>query len=166
MRNAAMSRIWVLAILLLSAGCAGRGNVTVLTATKISEPKVVALQAPSAPWVLEIQRRLCERGFKVLRWSSTAKRSDVVDDGASTETYNKASARYVLVVNGHAPLDWANRPFGGGYKFSSISVDLVDVRNNETLMNVNGSGYSEGSPPCSGTIFEDITNAVDGMWAQ
>ena len=56
------------------------------------------------------------------------------------------------------------RCLGGGYKFNHISADLVDAATNETILNVNGSGYSEKCPPVSGTIFSDIANAVNGAW--
>lgn len=143
-------------------GCAS-GKVVQMADTKVTGPKIVALDAPSAPWVIEIQNRLKQEGFKVLRWSSRTRVTEKTDV-ARIEQYNEAEARYVLVINGYAPYDWANRCFGGGFRFSHISVDLVDVKTNETLLNVNGSGYSENCPPLSGTIFADIARAVSKAW--
>ena len=57
-----------------------------------------------------------------------------------------------------------NRCIGGGFKFDYLSVDVVDTVTNETLVNVSGSGYSEGCAPASGTIFRDITDAVASLW--
>ena len=153
----------MICLLTIITGCASTGRVVNLTDVKASGPKIIALNAPSAPWVIEIQNRLKEAGFKVLRWSS---RSRVTEKTSSTrlEQFNEAEARYVLVVEGFAPYDWANRCFGGGYNFSHISVDLVDTLNNETILNINGSGYSENCPPMSGTIFSDIANAVKIAW--
>ena len=131
--------------------------------TKVTGPKIVALDAPSAPWVIEIQNRLKQEGFKVLRWSSRTRVTEKTNP-ARVEQYNEAEARYVLVIDGYAPYDWANRCFGGGFKFSHISVDLVDVKTNETVLNVNGAGYSENCPPLSGTIFADIARAVSNAW--
>ena len=144
-------------------GCASTGRVVSLTDSRVSGPKVIALSAPNAPWVIEIQNRLKDAGFKVLRWSS---RTRVTEQTSTTrlEQFNAAEARYILVVDGYAPYDWANRCFGGGYNFSQISVDLVDTVNNETLLNINGSGYSENCPPMSGTIFSDIVVAVQSAW--
>jgi len=43
--------------------------------------------------------------------------------------------------------------------------DKKDANNAQcTILNVNGSGYSEKCPPVSGTIFSDIANAVNGAW--
>ncbi|MDZ4184397.1 MAG: hypothetical protein U1D97_05380 [Desulfuromonadales bacterium] len=153
--------LMVLSIFL--TGCASTGRVVNLTETKAGGPKVIALDAPSAPWVVEIQNRLKEKGFKVLRWSS---RSRVTEKTSPTrlEQFNEAEARYILVIDGYAPYDWANRCFGGGYNFSNISVDLVDSMKNETMLNINGSGYSEDCPPMSGTIFSDIATAVQNKW--
>lgn len=156
-------RLLVITILaLVVTGCA-TGHVTQVSDAKVSGPKVIALDAPSAPWVIEIQNRLKQSGFKVLRWSSRVRVTEQTERDR-LEQYNKAEARYVLVINGFAPYDWANRCFGGGYKFSTISVDLVDVQTNETILNINGSGYSENCPPLSGSIFQDITDAVQRAW--
>lgn len=156
-------RVLVVTILTLAiTGCA-TGHVTQLSSTKINGPKVIALDAPSAPWVIEVQNRLKQSGFKVLRWSSRVRVTEQTEKDR-LEQYNKAEARYVLVISGFAPYDWANRCFGGGYKFSTISVDLVDVQTNETILNINGSGYSENCPPLSGSIFQDITDAVQRAW--
>jgi len=70
------------------------------------------------------------------------------------------------VIDGYAPYDWTNRCFAGGYKFDHISTDLVDTVTNETILNINGSGFSENCPPMSGTIFSDIANAIDAAWAK
>lgn len=147
---------------LILTGCA-TGHLTQVSDVKVSGPKIIALDAPSAPWVVEIQNRLKQAGFKVLRWSSRVRVTEATEKDR-LEQYNKAEARYVLVINGFAPYDWANRCFGGGYKFSTISVDLVDVHTNETILNVNGSGYSENCPPLSGSIFQDIADAVQRTW--
>ena len=148
---------------LLLSGCAGSGRVVQLSDGKIEAPKIIAFDAPSAPWVLEIQSRLKQKGFQVLRWSSTATVTEKTSNRRA-KSFNESQSRYVLVIDGHAPYDQANRCFGGGYRFSHLSVDLVDVTTNQTLLNVNGAGYSEGCPPLSGTIFSDIANAVDSAW--
>ncbi|MBQ0761400.1 hypothetical protein [Marinobacter psychrophilus] len=143
-------------------GCA-TGRVVQISDDPVTGPKIIALDAPSAPWVIEIQNKLKQKGFKTLRWSS---RTRVAEKTANNrvEAYNEAETRYVLVIDGYAPYDWANRCFGGGYRFSHISTDLVDTATNETILNVNGSGYSENCPPLSGSIFSDIANAVDAAW--
>lgn len=157
-----MKLITLTIFILFITSCAS-GNVMKLQDTKAEGPKVVALDAPSAPWVIEIQNRLKKSGFKVLRWSSTTRVSEKTSD-TRVEEFNQAEARYILVIEGFAPYDWASRCFGGGYNFRNISVDLVDAKTNETILNVHGSGYSENCPPMSGTIFSDITNAISKLW--
>ncbi|TKB90425.1 MAG: hypothetical protein E8D40_11775 [Nitrospira sp.] len=149
--------------IVLVTGCA-TGHVVQVSEGKIKGPRVIALDAPNAPWVVEVQNRLKTKGFRILRWSS---RTRVTEQTASNrlEQFNEAEARYVLIINGYAPYNWANRCFGGGYKFDHISVDLVDAKTNETILNVNGSGYSENCPPMSGSIFSDIASAVDAEWS-
>ena len=160
-----MIRVFTLLLsIVIISGCA-TGRVVQISDAPVVGPKVIALDAPSAPWVIEIQNKLKQKGFKVLRWSSRTKVSEKTASNR-IETYNEAEARYVLVIDGYAPYDWANRCFAGGYKFSHISTDLVDVVTNETILNVNGSGYSENCPPMSGSIFSDIANAVDAVWQE
>ncbi|ROO26781.1 hypothetical protein [Salinisphaera orenii] len=156
----------LLALTALAAltACAS-GQVTRLTNDPISQPKVLSLDAPDAPWVVEIQQLLAKRGFTVKRWASTSDVTRAKRPG-SVEQFHAASTRYVLVIEGSAPLNWSERCFGGGYKFDHISADLVDTRENQTLLNVNGSGYSEGCPPMSGSIFHDIASAVDDVWTK
>lgn len=84
----------------------------------------------------------------------------------NVEQYNKAEARYVLIIDGVAPYDAMNRCFAGGYRFDYISTDLVDTLSNETILNVNGSGYSEDCPPLNATIFSDIADTVDAAWSK
>lgn len=143
-------------------GCAASGRVVSVSDEKISGSRVLALDAPNAPWVMEIQSRLNQRGFKVLRWSSVSRVTEA--SGSSAETFNRSEAQYVLVISGSAPLEWKRRCFGGGYNFDHISADLVDTESNETLLNINGAGYSEGCAPFSGSIFGDIVDAVESAW--
>lgn len=157
--------MWFIAgMIALLTGCA-TGHIVQISDTKIEGPRVIALDAPSAPWVIEVQNYLKAKGFRVLRWSS---RSRITEQTAANrlEQFHEAEARYVLVINGFAPYDWANRCFGGGYKFHHVSTDLVDTKTNETILNVNGSGFSENCPPMSGSIFSDIANAVDAAWSR
>lgn len=162
MPNTSTSRLTLLCLAFIVAGCAS-GRVARVSDAQAEGPRVVALSAPSAPWVIEIQSRLKQKGFKVLRWSSRA----VVTErtGADkVETYAQAEARYVLQVDGSTPYDWARRCVGGGYNFDHITADLIDIATNETIMNISGSGYSENCPPMSGTIFSDIAEAVESAW--
>jgi hypothetical protein len=159
-----MNRIIGVFVTLLLAGCA-TGNVVKVTDSKIEGPRVIALQAPSAPWVIEVQNKLKQKGFKVLRSSSRTRVVEQISN-SRTELFNEAEARYILVIDGFAPYDWANRCFGGGYKFHHISTDLVDTKTNETILNINGAGYSEGCAPMSGSIFSDIADAVDSAWIE
>ena len=99
----------------------------------------------------------------MLRWvSQWSVREQVGPD--RTEEFRQASTRYVLVIEGSAPLDAMHRCIAGGYKFDYINVELVDVRTNETILSTSGSGYSEGCAPLSGTIFTDIVSAIESAW--
>ena len=158
--------MFFLPMVVLLGGCA-TGHLVQVSDTQTLEPKIIALDAPRVPWLIEIKNHLQTKGFKVLRWST---RTHVTEQTESTrvEQFNESEARYVLVIEGFAPYDWAKRWAGrcieGCYNFGHISADLVDIATNETIFNVTGSGYSEKCHPMSGTIFSDIANAVNDAW--
>ncbi len=163
-----MKRVMLfLPMVILLGGCATGHLMQVSDTHKKLEPKIIALDAPRAPWAIEIKNHLKAKGFKVLRWS---RRTYVTEQTASNlvEQFNESEARYVLVIEGFAPYDWAKRWAGrcieGCYNFGHMSADLVDTATNETILNLSGSGYSEKCHPISGTIFSDIANAVDDAW--
>ena len=156
-------RILVLAInFFLLLGCA-HPVTTVLINRVIDEPKVIAIDAPRTPWVTQIELRLKQRGFRILRWASVKQVQQQVDKD-TTEQFNSSATRYVLQIEGRAYMDPMHRCFGGGFEFEYISADLIDVRTNETLANFSGSGFSEGCPPASGTIFFDVAEMVASRW--
>lgn len=137
---------------LLLSSCA-TGTVVVQSEKKITEPKVVALDAPLAPWVPQIETRLRHKGFQVKRFSRN--QAGALDD---------LGARYVLRIAGDYYRGWEQRCFGGGYKFHSLMAELVDIKTNESVASVTGEGYSENCPPLSGTIFGDIAKMVAERW--
>lgn len=156
-------RLLVITVLaLVISGCA-TGQVTQMSDTKIRGAKIIALDAGGAPWKVEIEARLKKAGFKVLRWSSRSRVTEQTDK-KRLEQYNKAEAKYILEIGGQAPTDWGHRCIGGGFKFDYIDANLVDVETNETILNVNGKGYSEGCFPLSGSVFQDIADAVQDAW--
>lgn len=152
----------LIALAVVLTGCA-HNSTTVIVERKIDGPKVIALDAPRTPWVVEIENRLRQNGFQILRWASQKRVREQVS-GNKVEEFRESTARYVLVIDGYAPLDPMTRCFGGGYRFSHLTAELVDVQTNETLFNVSGSGYSENCPPMSGEIFQNVTTAVVNAW--
>ena len=155
-------RFLLIAALFLT-GCVTTKSSNVFLEQNISSPRVIALNGSRAPWVFEIEKRLRNNDFKIKRMAS---QNAVVENVSSSKTdiYNKASARYILNVDGYAPNNSMERCFGGGYNFNYITVELIDVRNNETVLHYSNSGYSENCPPLSGTIFGDIESLVVQNW--
>jgi len=156
-----MRAIYIL-LPVLVAGCAHNDTV-VMNDRKIEEPKVIALDAPRAPWVVEIERRLRKEGFTVLRWASQQKVKEQVSSTRSEE-FDQSSTRYVLAIDGQASMDPMHRCFGGGYSFDYLTAELVDTQANETLVSVSGSGFSEGCQPMSVRLFTNISTAVVNAW--
>ncbi|MDO8450347.1 MAG: hypothetical protein Q7T10_16230 [Rhodoferax sp.] len=154
-----LTAIFVSALL----GACAHNDTVIFTDSKIDAEKVIALDAPRTPWVVEIEARLRKEGFKVMRWSSTTN-VQVQTSDARKEQYRESSTRYILSIRGYANSDAMHRCFGGGFNFNELTAELVDTKSNETMFSVTGSGYSENCPPMSGTLFGNITDAVKRAW--
>ena len=148
----------------VASGCAHYDS-TVLVDKKIEGPKEIALSARTSPWLIDIESRLRKKGFKVFRMPSQRTVREQVSPSRSEE-YKESSARYVLVIDGQADVDAMHRCFGGGYKFSFLTAELVDTKTNETVLSASGTGYSEGCPPAASNLYGNIIDTVAGAWAQ
>lgn len=137
---------------LLLQACASGTLVTQNTGS-IHGEKVIGLDAPTAPWVAQVEKRIRDKGFKVKRISRDKYNS-------LTDTW----AQYILVLDGSYYTGWENRCFGGGYRFEYLTAELINMKTNESVLSVSGEGYSENCPPLSGTIYGDIAKAVDSQW--
>jgi hypothetical protein len=155
----------IIATVLVSTllGACAHNDTVVFNEAKIESEKVIALDAPRTPWVVQIEGRLRKEGFKVMRWNSTTNVQEQTSD-TRKEQYRESSTRYVLSIRGYANSDAMHRCFGGGFNFSELTAELIDTKTNETMFSVVGSGYSENCPPMSGTLFSNITEAVKQTW--
>ena len=153
----------ILVLGLFISSCVATGKQTLSVDEKISAPKTIALNVyDGGPWMREIEKRLKQAGFTVLRSESINEAIEV--EGNKVIKYNEATTRYFLLVDALAPVNFAHRCFGGGYNFDYINADLIDLRSNQTIASIEGRGYSENCPPMSGTIYGDITKMIDESW--
>ncbi len=153
----------ILYVILFLQSCASHKMSYSSINEPIKDKKVIALAGQRLPWVVEIEQRLKSKGFTVLRYSSVQKTTEKSQN--KDIEYQEASTRYVVQLSGFAPLEWAHRCLGGGYKFSFISAEVIDTRTNESIYSFNDSGYSENCAPLSGTIFTDLVDGIDGLWS-
>ncbi|MCV5708193.1 hypothetical protein OFN39_01760 [Escherichia coli] len=158
-----MKKLFIFAFSLILAGCASTKNVDVVATDKAQGDRIVAINSARAPWVYEIEKRLKQKGFTVLR-SASQQVTIEKQTNSTTGVYNEATTRYVLNLNGFAPNNSMTRCYGGGYDFEYIDAELIDVKNNQTIFHYSNSGFSENCPPMSGTIFTDIVNLVADAW--
>lgn len=159
-----MKRVIIaLSAILMLSGCASTKSVDVMTTEKIAGPKVIAIAGDRGAWVFEIEKRIKKNGFTIKRAVSQQEVTQVVAPG-KTATFNEATARYVLNIQGYAPNNKMQRCYGGGYNFDYIDAELVDLVDNKTVFHYSNSGYSEGCQPMSGTIFGDIANILNQAW--
>jgi hypothetical protein len=139
-------------LVLFLASCAS-GSVVVLKEERIRAARVVALDAPLAPWVPQIEKRLKQHGFQVKRISRD-----------QTGSLANLGARYVLRLTGDYHTGWERRCLGGGYRLQGLTAELLDLETNEALASTSGEGYSEDCPPLSGSIFGDVASMVADRW--
>jgi len=144
-------------------GCVATKEQNIYSEVKINEEKIIAISAPRGlPWVNRIKAGLIKKGFRVMPIESQYK---IKEKSKSADvSYNQSSARYVLYLDGQARMGIMHRCFGGGYMFDYISAELVDIKTNQTISSFADSGYSEGCPPLSGTLFADIVATVSKSW--
>lgn len=153
------------AILLVSitiiSSCAAKREY-ILSKKLIQEPKTISIEARRLPWVLEIERRLRVSGFEINAKSSVGQRT--IKQKNVQISFNEASTRYIVRIDGSADLGVMTRCMGGGYNFEYITVELYDTQKNKILRQYSSNGYSEGCQPLSGSIFTDITNLINNAW--
>ena len=152
-------------ILILSGitGCVSTQDKGFYLESKIQSPKVISISGTRAPWTNQIKKRLRQNGFILKPIVSQYYVSKKVTKSKAI-SYNEASARYILHLDGAAKMGAMHRCFGGGYTFDYISAELIDVQTNTTVMSFSDSGMSEGCPPMSGTLYGDLTNSVVQSW--
>jgi hypothetical protein len=155
----------VLSIISLAflSGCVSTQDKGFYLESRIQSPKVIAISGTRAPWVNQIKKRLKQSGFILKPMVSQHSVSKKVTDSTQI-SYNEASARYILHLDGYARMGVMHRCFGGGYTFDYISAELIDAHTNTTVMSFSDSGMSEGCQPMSGTLYGDLTNSVVQSW--
>src|SRR5437899_2604314 len=116
-------RSMVLIFLITLVGCT-HNSTTVIVDRKIEGPKVIALDAPRTPWVVEIETRLRQSGFQVMRWASQRRVRERVTE-SRTEEFQEAATRYVLVIDGFAPLEPKGSPLKAHESTSTKIVSLA-----------------------------------------
>lgn len=151
-----------IAVVLSLYGCAHTDTV-MMSEEKVEGPRVIALQARSSAWLPEIEKRIRQKGFRVLRMSSQRSVREQVSPTRSEE-YKEAAARYILVIDGQPNMDPMRRCFGGGWYFFNLTAELIDARTNESVMTISGAGYSEGCPPASSNLYQNIADSLDKAW--
>ena len=78
----------------LLAGCAASGKQTISTASKVAADKIIAMNIDSGgPWMKEIEIRLKQSGFRVLRAASVNEAIEVFEAKKSTKNRSKGTAR-------------------------------------------------------------------------
>ena len=158
-----VSIVLLITSLVSLSGCVSTQDKGFYIDTKIQSPKVIAVTGTRAPWVHQIKRRLKQNGFTLKPMASQYSVSEKVSNSKEV-SYNEASARYILHLDGYARMGVMYRCFGGGYTFDYISAELIDAYTNTTVMSFSDSGMSEGCEPMSGTLYEDLTNSVVQTW--
>ena len=110
--------------------------------SQVDDRAITIKAKPFGPWVNSIKERLVERGVDVKSYSSTDK------------------TKFVLHLNAYAPTGFWHNCFGGGYQFDYYIAELIDSTTGKVISSVDGSGYSEGCQPVSGTMYTQTVNMI------
>ena len=153
----------LIALLILTA-CVSTEVREVYGEGQLTGPREIALITPrSQAWVVEIESRLRDEGFQIRRFPSVERYYQIVSE-TEARSFNQASARAIVVIDGFAPNTSMTRCLGGGYLFEYIDVEIIDAAQNETVARYNSAGHSENCPPISGTIFGDVVELVNAVF--
>lgn len=146
---------------LVTQSCALPGTVsTTLTPTTAFEgPREIAFMGTRTDVERSLEDSLRALGFRIKRFASTTRVTAPTGTG-QLEAYNQSASRYAIEVDA----DVLDRCFGGGFRFTSLRVDVVDTRQNEVVLSLKSKGYSEKCQPMSGTIFGDISRSIAAAW--
>lgn len=109
--------------------------------------------------MVTLEEYLRARGFRIKRFESTPTVGEA-PSGDRIETYSAAARRHGI----EAHRSRADRGFGGGFRFSELRVDLMDVSENGIIFSANAKDYSGKCQPMSGSIFGDVASTLDTLW--
>lgn len=142
-------------------GCAspGKATTTLAPSAQFEGPKEVAFIGARSDVERSLEDSLRGRGFRIKRFASISRMTAPTAAG-EVESYNKSATRYALEVDS----DVMDRCFGGGFRFRSLRVDVIDTKQNEIVLSFKTKGYSEKCQPLSGTIFGDIAGRIAAAW--
>lgn len=156
-----MKKIFLIMAMCVLSGCLFNMHAKedFMNPKHIGGVKEVTIKTGGQPWGAEVERELRARGFKVVRYNTTARFES--DDGEHV-VFAKVKTRLFLDVKGS--FNKSNPCWGGGYMFYYINAELVDTHNSETIAYYSNKGPSEDCPPLSQPIFGDIAAMVDNYF--
>ncbi len=156
-----MKNIFVLFLLFSLTSCYTYNIYNVSETSRASDQKIISYDAKGKPWGQETEKRLREKGFKVIKYD-TKKRVSETSSGKRI-SYNVSESRYHLTTHGkYSKLE--ERCMFDGHIFNSFTAELVDKQTNETIAYYEGRGHSEGCFPAYGRVFGDVTDMVNDYW--
>ncbi len=144
-----------------STACAGKATFSLKPASPLSGPKELTVLGSRNDVVIAFEEHLRERGFRIKRFISRQLISER-EDRDQIVTYADAETRYAVEID--AAVAAGGRCFGGGFKLSYLRMELIDLAANEVVMSARASGYTENCPPMSGTVFQDLVDAIVEAW--
>lgn len=156
-----MKNIFVLFLLFSLTSCNTYSIYNASEASRASDQKIISYDAKGKPWGQEIEKRLREKGFKVVKYDTKKRVSET--SGGKRISYNVAESRYHLTTHGKLS-KLGGRCFFRGYVFSEFTAELIDKQTNETMAYFEGDGYSEGCFPFNDHIFESSIDMVNDYW--
>jgi hypothetical protein len=141
--------------------CLVPGNATleVSPKTKMTGPKVVAVMGTRSEFVAALEEALAARGFTFRPYQNRDRISAPAGQVRAGENVSD-NTKYAIEI---LP-DIFDRCLGGGFVLTSLKVSVIDRASNELMLRSTAKGRTEKCFPGSGTVFQDIANAIDAAW--
>ena len=148
-------------ILLFTAGCASDLSTARISATPIDPSDKTLVLLNSSTWDIDIKKNLALSGFALKSMPSVLEVQQDISDTTSVR-YNKAEARYGIVQHPGRVVDWCL--YNKNLKFGDYTLEIVDLRTNESVLLVSKGGWTGDCFPASGDLFEELAQALRQNW--
>lgn len=146
---------------LFMLGCASNLSTSRISNTPIDSSDKTLVLLNSSTWDIEIKKTLIQSGFSLKNMPSVLEVQKDINDTTSVK-YNKAEARYGIIQHPGRLVDWCL--YNKNVKFGEFTLEVVDLRTNESILLVSKGGWTGDCFPSSGTLFQELTQALRQNW--
>lgn len=146
---------------LFIVGCASNLSTSRISNTPIDSSDKTLVLLNSSKWDIDIKKTLIQSGFALKNMPSVLEVQHDINDTTSVK-YNKAETRYGIIQHPGGVVDWCL--YNQNVKFGEFTLEVVDLKTNESILLVSKGGWTGDCFPARGTLFQELTQALRQNW--